>query len=264
MKKRVSHNDAKVWNAGMKNRFVLIRGLARGNAHWADFTNNLISIHPNLTIELLEIPGNGDRNREVTPIDASQIIEHFRRDLNLAQSCSPVRLIGISLGGMLALKWAELYPQDLESVFVINSSLRQFSSPFERLSPGIYTLLLKALLSANPRKRESLVLKMIVNNPQIRKQYLNQFTELSIQNPISLQNFIRQLLLAASINVSLSPTVPLRVITSKKDKMVHFRSSLKIAQAFAGKLHIHPTAGHDIPLDDPEWLAEILLDGYTC
>lgn len=247
----------------MAARWVLIRGLARSNGHWADFPDLLRKINPDLKIDLLEIPGNGSRHTENTPTSAEEIINDFRSQLHLHHTGQLLRLVGISLGGMLALKWAEMYPDEIEDVTLINSSLGKLSSPFQRLLPHNYSLIGKTLLCRNPELRERYILLMTLNNNRVIEKHLSNFKEISLRFPLRIKNVARQLLLANKILINTSIKVPVTVIASEGDKLVHPNCSRRIAQEFDGQLILHPTAGHDLPLEEPEWLAKILLDRDT-
>jgi predicted alpha/beta hydrolase family esterase len=49
--------------------------------------------------------------------------------------------------------------------------------------------------------------------------------------------------------------VPLLVLASAADTLVDPRCSIRLAHAWDAELRTHPTAGHDLPLDDAEWVA---------
>jgi pimeloyl-ACP methyl ester carboxylesterase len=50
--------------------------------------------------------------------------------------------------------------------------------------------------------------------------------------------------------------VPLLVLSSSGDQLVDPRCSQQLAQAWQAEHRIHPNAGHDLPLDDGEWVAQ--------
>jgi hypothetical protein len=43
---------------------------------------------------------------------------------------------------------------------------------------------------------------------------------------------------------------------------VDYRCSLKLAQTWGGDYRQHETAGHDLPLDEPEWLAQVIKQWF--
>ncbi len=52
------------------------------------------------------------------------------------------------------------------------------------------------------------------------------------------------------------PKIPILVIGSKGDRMVSPSCIEKLHKHFGGDLIWHPTSGHGLPLDEPEWLSE--------
>ena len=53
------------------NRWVFLRGLTRGNIHWSKFPEVFKTINPDAEMEFLEIPGNGFRFEESSPVSVT-------------------------------------------------------------------------------------------------------------------------------------------------------------------------------------------------
>lgn len=244
----------------MKQSWIFLRGLARGNGHWGDFPEKFKIALPEAELEMLEIPGNGTRHAEITPTDPILVINEIKKKSLILKKQEPIHLCGISLGGMVALKWASLYPGEISSLVLINTSLSQCSSFYQRLKPKCYFKIIKILLCFNPSHREKLILSMVSNNQVRASIFENVFTEYSKSHPISFKNLVRQIYLANQIQLDLPIMVPTKIITSQCDNLVNSVCSVSLAKANKTKVSIHPTAGHDLPLDDPEWLIEILSE----
>ena len=241
------------------NNWVFLRGLTRGNIHWGSFEEIFKRINPDAQIEFMEIPGNGFLSDEKSPTNVKILINILREKNKFSQKNMPFNICGISLGGMVALKWAELYPHEINSVSLINSSLRQYSSFYERLLPNNYAKMLWALFYSSSSEQEKLILKITSNNFEVNKKHLEAFSAFSKLHKVSKKNFARQLLLASSIQIKSLPDLPIKIISAKFDRLVSSKCSAKIVKGLGGKSYIHPTAGHDLPLDEPEWLIEKLL-----
>jgi pimeloyl-ACP methyl ester carboxylesterase len=73
-----------------------------------------------------------------------------------------------------------------------------------------------------------------------------------------LQNVLRQLI--AALGASVSPQtlhkIPFLILGSEKDRLVDPQCSRDAAKALLAQLVMHPSAGHDLPLDDPDWVIE--------
>ena len=77
--------------------------------------------------------------------------------------------------------------------------------------------------------------------------------------PVSRSNALRQLMAAARYRAPLQAPVPrMLLLGSQNDGLVSGQCSQAIAQAWQVPLALHPSAGHDLPLDDGPWvLAQI-------
>lgn len=241
------------------NNWIFLRGLTRGNIHWAEFPQIFKLQKPEVVMELLEIPGNGETHNIETPLKPEEVLNFLRNKSKFVQQNQKFNICGISLGGMLALKWTELHPNDIDSVSIINSSLGQYSSFYHRLNIFNIGKVLSALFEADPEKQEETILNMTSNKLKENKKYIKAFAEYSSQYPVSKKNFFRQLALANEIVIHDLPEVPLKVICSLQDHLVDPVCSLQIQSMLGGSLIEHPTAGHDLPLDEPEWLSKVLL-----
>lgn len=237
-----------------KQRWIFLRGLTRAAFHWGDFPAIFREAHPDYEVEFLEIPGNGVLCDVETPIDPVETIRQLSLQSRFIKEGQSFNLCGISLGGMIALKWAELYPEQVESVSTINCSLSQCSPFYHRLSPKLYGKILRTLFSKGVFQKEQVILNITSNKRENFDKHLERFAEFSKKHPIKRKNFFRQLLLANNIRIN-EFRVPLKVICSEGDRLCSNECSKAIAQKFNGHLIVHPNAGHDLPIDEPEWLA---------
>ncbi len=244
----------------VKTNWIFLRGLARGTGHWGIFPERFQAANPDIKFELLEIPGNGSCADEKTPIDPKTLIDQIRNKSKFFSKSVPINICGVSLGGMIALKWAELYPNEIQSVVVINSSLSQLSPFYQRLMPGNYLKFLKSSLTLNVRLREKIILEMTSNDLIQSNKQLDSFTNYSKKYPFHFNNLIRQLKLATRININYPLKVPTKVIYSKMDRLVDSKCSIAISEMLGTQAVAHLTAGHDIALDDPDWLIARILE----
>ena len=244
------------------NNWIFLRGLTRGNIHWGHFQEIFKRLNPTAEMEFLELPGNGTLNKESSKVNPKQVVEFLRERSVFVQKNLPFHICGISLGGMVALKWAELYPQNIESVSIINSSLKQFSPFYERLIPNNFGKIGLALFNSDPTEQEKIILSITSNEFPKTEKFISIFADFAKEHKISKTNFAKQLLLATNVKIEKLSDIPLNIISSKNDRLVRSLCSDKIFGRFGGKQYIHPTAGHDLPLDDPEWLGRILITQF--
>jgi pimeloyl-ACP methyl ester carboxylesterase len=246
----------------MENKkWIGLRGLARGNGHWGNFPEVLKSFDPNIDFEMLEIPGNGTLNNNRTPLIAEEVLTLLKQNSRIANENKSFNLIGISLGGMLGLKWAEQFPLEIEKLIVINSSLSQFSPFHKRLQPDQILHLTQALYEKNTAKRELIILKIVSNFVEKNKSNLKKNIEFSTNYPTTTSNLLRQLILAKFLTIDKTKlNTQIKLLCSSNDKLVHYSCSKKIAEQFSLPIQFHTSAGHDLLLDAPEWVAKQMIN----
>jgi len=149
-------------------------------------------------------------------------------------------------------------PGRIHSATLINSSLRQLSPVHQRLLPSSYFKLLKILTTKGAQNREQKILELTTNFPQNHHHKIEVFSKLS---PTLRWNFLRQLLLASEIEIQKKKiTVPILILSSLQDRLVHPNCSSALASHLQSRILHHPNAGHDLPLDAPDWLTETLVN----
>lgn len=231
-------------------RWLLLRGLVREARHWGDFPEALRA--RGLDVVTLDLPGVATAKDRRCPWTVPEMVDDLRD--RLPPSPEPTGVYAQSLGGMLALDWAARYPGDFARVVVCNTSARDLSSLRERLSWTGRQLLVRALLSPRGLRRERLTLQLIANTAAARAQ-AERFAAYSLDAPIPVSVFFRQLVAAARHASPPEVRAPVLVLGSEGDRMVSVRCSHAVARRYRAPLAVHPDGGHDLPLDDPHWVA---------
>lgn len=237
--------------------WILLRGLTRETRHWGDFAARLQN--DGATVLTLDLPGNGRLCHEPSPTHVQAMAEHARGQLQRLNVAPPYRLLAMSLGAMVAVAWAQAHPHELAAGVLINTSLRPFSPFTHRLRPANYATVLRLMLThPDAWQREEAVLRMTTRHAPTgaaRERLLSNWVAWHREHPVSGVNALRQLLAAARYRAPLvKPPVPLLLLTSAQDGLVDTRCSERLATAWHCELARHPSAGHDLPLDDPTWV----------
>lgn len=248
---------------GEFENWVLIRGLVRGKNHWLNFESRLLQSRPNARVIYLEIPGNGTRFQEVSPLQVEKIVEDFRNQLrNQKILGQPLNLITISLGSMVGLSWLALYSNEISRLICINTSSR-LSPFFHRLRPTALMQLLM-ILWLPLKQREEEILWLTVNSTEVVHQATPEFYLEARRHPVSLKNALRQLFAAAWMKVpdlTQEQAMKILFLTCKNDRLVNCSASLQLAKKFNAQLRFHDAAGHDLPLEQPEWVLKECIAG---
>jgi pimeloyl-ACP methyl ester carboxylesterase len=97
---------------------------------------------------------------------------------------------------------------------------------------------------------------MVSNRPETYETVSREWASIHESRPVTLENFGRQLTAAALYQPRLpEPHQPVLLLNSEKDRMVDPSCSVEIANRWGAPLVRHPTAGHDLPLDEPAFTA---------
>lgn len=233
---------------------LLLRGLSREQRHWGQLPQQL-ALQLTNPILAFDYAGCGELYQQHSAADIALLRQSVRQQLQQSSAFTgKVHLVALSLGGMLALDWALQYPQEVASVVLINSSARPLSPFYQRLRWRNYPALL-ALPWLSLPWREQLILQLTTHKARRDPQLVKCWIGYQQQQPVSRANMLRQLWAAARFRLSAAPVCPSLVLSSAADNLVNPGCSLALAGYLGAEHQQHSWAGHDIALDDPDWLA---------
>ncbi|WP_034294989.1 alpha/beta fold hydrolase [Herbaspirillum sp. RV1423] len=241
--------------------WILLRGLMRETRHWGEFPQVLSAYLPAAEIVMLDLPGNGSLHLQRSPSHMQEMSEACRRQLQQRGIAPPYNLLALSLGAMAASDWAARHPQEIEKAVLINTSLRPFNPFYQRLRPRNYPTLLRfALGNPDAAASERAILRLTSNrHPPAR--LLSEWMRYAREYPVARANALRQLLAAMRYEApQKAPAASLLILSGKGDRLVNPRCSATLARQWQAPLRSHDTAGHDLTLDEPEWVARQVRD----
>lgn len=236
-----------------RQHWILLRGLTREQAHWGDFREQLAVRYPHYDFHCIDLPGTGTHFRD----DSPGTIAGIRRRVQAyaAHIPGPVGLIGLSMGGMVALDWAQDEPERISQLVLINTS-SGLSRPWQRMRPVAIGQSLGIALRRDLAQRERRILALTSNRP-VSLELESAWYRIQRQRPVTLATAVAQLRAAAGYRPR--PEVPRAgglLLASMGDRIVHWHCSRELARRWHWPLRIHPDAGHDLTLDAPEWVLE--------
>ncbi|RYX97794.1 MAG: alpha/beta hydrolase [Comamonadaceae bacterium] len=239
--------------------WILLRGLTREARHWGAFTGQLEQALGDRVITL-DLPGNGSLHAEASPTSIEAITERARRQLRETGAMGlqpPFNLLGMSLGGMVAADWAQRYPAEVALLALVNTSMRPFSGPTERLRIRNWPALARLAFCWNDAARvEASIHGLTCNRNARRVDDVALWMRIRQTAPVSTGSALRQLLAAARFTApSKAPACPVLVLSSEQDQLVDPVCSERLAHAWRAPHRRHRWAGHDLPHDDGNWLA---------
>jgi pimeloyl-ACP methyl ester carboxylesterase len=248
----------------LMEKWMLIRGLSRQQLHWGDFPEYLHRLSGGEVI-FEDLPGFGTRCHQDSPSSIEGIAEVLApsvfSDANLVGG--KINLVGISMGGMVALCLAKAHPEKVASLTLINSSFKPYAKFYERLQPAAYAGFLRAWFNPVKRYSEREILRLSSNLRGGDHVLLNEWLAYRRKQPPSRLATIKQILAASQFEFNdPAPAEHVLFIASKKDRIVSDKCSENAAMAWGADYRCHHYAGHDLPLDAPQWLAEHIVEWH--
>ncbi len=245
-------------------RIILIRGLGRDQLHWKPLLREIGKEFPDALIETPDIPGTGVLHHIASPLRLTEYLPYFENQLS--DNDEPAIVVGLSLGGMLALTWAALMPDRFSHVVVINTS-SNLTAFYRRLKvykawrqPG-------AIFRISKRAKERAIYHLTCNRRPMPEALLDEWVTIQNKHPVKITNQIRQIWAGLHFSPPPKDLLPaLSVVYSRADQLVDPCCSEDLINHYNSNSYIHPWAGHDLPQDDPQWLAhklKVIVSGQT-
>lgn len=250
---------------------VLIRGLMRDKRHWADFShllqNRLPVGHQVLSLDTL---GNGDLASCVSPLNIDDYAKALLIRLRRAIS-GDCYIVGLSMGAMIALQMASLQGESVSATSEIRiKAVALLNASAANLSPCYHRFRLGAVLSAFPKRAkghnvsalEALIIALTSVTQHRNLHLARQWTRYRAQVSTSFTNVLRQLWASSQFTCPSRITVPIILVCGEQDKLVSPSCSRKLARYYQSKLVKVEHAGHDLSLDCPEKLCQVIIERF--
>ena len=249
-----------------KRTVLLINGLARSSRHWFDFPDYLVK--KGLRIILVDNRGFG-RSKHLN-LGLRSRASDFAQDIMLVlekENIEDLHVVGLSLGGMIALELAGLIPTQVKSLTIVNSSAA--NTHHMRISSKGLLKLGKMGLQRSVEMRTKVELQALTTLDEKSTRYkevFDAFVEYEKMEPVKVQNVPLQL--NAAIHFKLEPIrqnikMPLLVLYSSHDAFVPNQNSFglqkKLPQATVRCIE---GKGHELMIEDPEGVSR-LIDEHT-
>ena len=239
--------------------WVLLRGLMREKRHWGQFLTDFQTAFPDEIVLTIDFPGNGTLCRHASASTIAAMVEAAREQVRAAGVTDRLNVLSISLGAMAAVSWSQTYPQEVNRLVLINTSLAPHNRFYQRLRPRNYPRLLVTMLFGSIRQREQLICDLTCHptDAAIASSLVDAWVSYAQQYPISRTNIVRQLIAAMRYRAPYQQPHPsLLLLAGGGDRLVNPICSQILADRWRSPLRVHPSAGHDLPLDDGAWVID--------
>jgi alpha-beta hydrolase superfamily lysophospholipase len=236
-------------------KIFLILGIGREKRNWSHPAKVLQAAFPDYEVITLDNPGMGEYHKMAVPLSVEKNVDFLKTSFDKLKG-EENYFIGWSLGGMIVSKWGQLYPKDMNGMVLITSSYGSLSMVWQRLRPLIIPPVLLAIISKG-RRRENGMFNTTCKNEQNRERLVNEWIEIDEESPVTVINIIRQLIAATLFfTKSFKKLHPTLILGAPNDQLVNNKCSKDIVKFLDAPYQEHPTAGHDVFNDYPEWVAE--------
>ena len=238
---------------------VLLRGLGRTVRHWGTLLDLL---GDRLRVVVLDNRGVGRSSAPLPPYDTGVMAMDVASVLDHA-GISSAAVFGLSLGGMVAQKFALLCPERVSKLVL--GCTRAGGGSGRATSRATMLRLAAALAFPEPRAlahTASVILspEFLAKNPGV----VGEWQQIAREQPTRRRGYLGQIAAAVRHDASRELgrlRVPTLVISGDADRMIDVENSRHLAREIPGaRLEVLPGAGHDLPLERPRELAALLTE----
>jgi pimeloyl-ACP methyl ester carboxylesterase len=240
--------------------WLLLRGLTREQRHWGPFPEIFQKEISGSKVFCLDYPGIGTESSRPSPKSVEAIVDDLRTRWLVLRASTEGEwgLLSISLGGMCGMNWVSRFENDFSRFCVINSSAGNLDHPLKRMKPEALIQVLKAgFVFRDPWLKERSILATTTNlPPETLHELAHKWADFAREYPLDRQVAFGQLFAAVAFRAPSLIKIPTLVLASVKDRLTSPECSKHLADRYHAPIRMHPTAGHDLPLEDPHWVAQ--------
>ena len=256
MKKTAQQISYKVQGQGIP--MVILHGLGRSIDHWLGFDDRLAE-----HCQVIAVENRGIGYSQQAPINLNASIKDYCDDVVAVMdelNIPKAHIMGVSLGGMMALGCGIYNPDRCYSLSVVNSSIAE---GWQRLSPLATLALIKA--SVIPDQREKILVDLLISNMSKKEKVVlaEKMQKVSNAQKATLKLVSSQLIAAGKFFVKKNlgkMRVPTQVILGAKDQFTPPKNSHQIHRCIPNaKLVKIKGGGHEVWHEQPDELASLLV-----
>jgi 2-hydroxy-6-oxonona-2,4-dienedioate hydrolase len=251
---------------------VLLHGSGPGATGWSNFSGNIgVIADAGFHVIAPDMPGWGDSDAVATAD-----MDHDVDLLGLLDALGIERaaLVGNSMGGHTAIRFATLHPERITHLVTMGASLGRGSAslfgPGDGPSEGL-KVLVRAYKDASPENMQALVEIMTFDKARFATPELTRArSEAALARPDHLKNYVEGLPLGAPIPIKVdrdaipSIQVPTLLIHGKDDRVLHYETSLwLLANIPDSRLVLLNRCGHWAMIEHADEFNRLVVDFLT-
>lgn len=210
--------------SGKGTPIVLIHGYLASSHYYHSLAKRLEATHQVIRIDLL---GHGRSPKPRTiPYTYGNQIQALHYTLDQLGVMAPFALVGHSMGSLIALRYAALYPERVSHLVLFNPPM--FSSPEEAYADIAATgLRYRILLFSKAQHAAWRALKMLPRNPSKARHPVSLTDVLRVNRHArvgSLRNVVMQGNIFKEIEEITTPTL---IVVGQKDRVIYLKNAMR-------------------------------------
>ncbi|MEZ4704730.1 MAG: alpha/beta hydrolase [Bdellovibrionota bacterium] len=238
-----------------KIRWFFIKGLTREAEHWNQFIDQFLVAFPEVETQQIDLPGSGQLHSQRAPLLMKHVVESIESRIQLEPESYDNYVFAASMGAMAAYKWIHRNPGAFKAAILVNTSMSVVCKPYERFNFRMIKFFPKIIGHYKSYAfRESFIFDATHANKEDRQHVLEQWVDIQRRKPISLWNSISQLISSALFYHPETSKIPILLMRGMGDELVNPSCSEKLKDVWKTELVTHPSGGHNLMHDDPQWV----------
>ena len=238
---------------GKGSAIVLLHGFLENSSMWKNITKEIIKKNKVIVIDLL---GHG-KSDCLGYIHTMEEMATIVKAILKKEGIRKVTIIGHSMGGYVALAFAEKYPENLKGICLMNATAGSDTKERQKLR-------LRAIKMAQTNYRA--LVSMSIDNLFSNEKRLTLLAEIAIIKGIALNTKVQGYIACAEgmrirknrEDVLTLGTFKKLMILGRKDTVLHYKSTLEEAKRTETPVESLPN-GHMSYVEDPEELLLIIV-----
>ena len=255
--------------SSVKSPILLLRGINSDSRYWLDFPNEFSD---EIKLLIVDLPGTGKNIASKTPLSISDHVNFLRNEINADDLSRGLHIIGLSLGGMIAIQWLSMFPNEIKSVTAMSSTGGKIYSSIGRINPVNWFKLTFSIATDKIFRTNSFSKKLVsivtnIHNNEPRKNWIaTKFSNLSMESRVSIFSTCRQIIAASnwSPDFSDSPELGKRVLLlkAKYDRFIPPKAVNRLHNMIPNSVLYEIPSGHQISLSHPDEVIELSISHF--
>ncbi len=239
---------------GKGEPLTFIHGLGSSGRDWS-YQVEFFSKH--FKVLTCDLRGHGESDKPPGPYSIAQFASDVKTLLT-NQAMVPSHVVGISMGGMIAMQMALDAPQLVKSLVLVNTSPDMVVRNFKQ-QLSIWQRLLLVRLFGMRKVGEVLAAQIFPSQDQqaLKELFVEHWAE---NDPAAWQESLKALVGWSVLDRLGEITCPILVISADQDYTPVSEKEAYVAKFPDGKLVVIEDSHHATPVDQPQRFNQVLLD----